>query len=146
MTPDMKLWTGRVDAGEGELARRWHQLATPFAPGLPAGIGIAGFACEGVRRNQGRVGAAAAPAVIRKALANLAWHQAYPLCDMGDVSCSDGDLDAAHLRLQRWSNWRVPGIFRWCWVVATKPPMAPGAAWPLRTGQGDRHHQFRRAL
>jgi formiminoglutamase len=52
-----------------------------------------------VRRNQGRVGAAAAPAVIRKALANLAWHQAYPLCDMGDVSCSDGDLDAAHLRL-----------------------------------------------
>jgi hypothetical protein len=28
----MKLWTGRVDAGEGELARRWHQLATPFAP------------------------------------------------------------------------------------------------------------------
>ena len=100
MTPDMKLWTGRVDAGEGELARRWHQLATPFAAGLPAGIGIAGFACdEGVRRNQGRIGAAAAPAVIRKALANLAWHQAYPLCDMGDVACDDGDLDAAHLRL-----------------------------------------------
>lgn len=100
MNPDMKLWSGRIDAGEGELARRWHQLATPFATGLPAGIGIVGFACdEGVRRNQGRVGAAAAPVVIRKALANLAWHQDRPLCDMGDVACADGDLDAAHLGL-----------------------------------------------
>ncbi|MBV8679284.1 MAG: arginase family protein, partial [Aquitalea sp.] len=88
MTPDMKIWSGRVDAGEGELARRWHQQVAAFAPGLPQGVGLVGFACdEGVRRNQGRVGAAAAPGVLRKALANLAWHQAQPLCDMGDVAC-----------------------------------------------------------
>ncbi|WP_293760662.1 formimidoylglutamase [uncultured Aquitalea sp.] len=100
MTPDMSIWTGRVDAGEGELARRWHQQVAPFAQGLPKGVGIIGFACdEGVRRNQGRVGAAAAPQTLRKALANLAWHQAQPLCDKGDVACTDGDLAAAHQRL-----------------------------------------------
>lgn len=120
MNPDMKLWSGRIDAGEGELARRWHQLATPFVPGLPAGIGIVGFACdEGVRRNQGRIGAAAAPTVIRKALANLAWHQDRPLCDMGDVACGDGDLDAAHLRL-----------------AAAVQQLATGGHFPLVLGGG----------
>ncbi|MDF0604662.1 formimidoylglutamase [Neisseriaceae bacterium TC5R-5] len=100
MTIDMSVWNGRVDADEGELARRWHQLAQPFTPGLPAGVGLLGFACdEGVRRNQGRLGAAAGPLIIRKALANLAWHQQQPLWDAGDIHCHDGDLDAAQRRL-----------------------------------------------
>ena len=39
---------------------------------------------EGVRRNKGRTGAAAAPAAIRKALAGLAWHRSAPAYDAGD--------------------------------------------------------------
>ena len=29
-TPDMKQWQGRVDAAEGELGKRWHQVVQPF--------------------------------------------------------------------------------------------------------------------
>ena len=113
MSVDMSVWSGRVDAGEGDLARRWHQLARPYAAGLEPGVGIIGFVSdEGVRRNQGRVGAAAGPAAIRKALANLAWHQPLPLCDAGDVDCADGDLDAAHIRLgERVRQLRADGHF-----------------------------------
>ncbi|OWY38133.1 formimidoylglutamase [Xenophilus sp. AP218F] len=91
----MSMWTGRVDAAEGEAARRWHQLVQPLVEGCPPGIALIGFACdEGVRRNQGRVGAAGGPHALRRALANLAWHPTLPLYDAGDVAC-DGDLDTA---------------------------------------------------
>ncbi|KZE32446.1 formimidoylglutamase [Crenobacter luteus] len=97
---DMKLWSGRIDAGEGELATRWHQQVRPCSADVAPGVALVGFACdEGVRRNQGRVGAVEAPAVLRKALANLAWHQATPVYDAGDVGCPDADLDAAQQRL-----------------------------------------------
>ena len=100
MTIDMSMWTGRVDAAEGDLARRWHQVVQPLAAGAAPGIAILGFACdEGVRRNQGRTGAVAGPLALRKALANLAWHPTLPLYDAGTVVCDDGDLDAAHQRL-----------------------------------------------
>lgn len=100
MNMDMSAWTGRVDAAEGDAARRWHQVVRPLAAGSEPGIAILGFACdEGVRRNQGRVGAAAGPQALRRALANLAWHPTLPLYDAGTVDCADGDLDAAHRRL-----------------------------------------------
>ncbi|MCX7206892.1 MAG: formimidoylglutamase [Proteobacteria bacterium] len=96
----MTVWTGRIDAAEGDAARRWHQVVQPLATNQPAGIALLGFACdEGVRRNQGRVGAVAGPVTLRKALANLAYHPTLPLYDAGDVICEDGDLDAAHQRL-----------------------------------------------
>jgi formiminoglutamase len=96
----MTVWTGRIDAAEGDAARRWHQVVQPLATNQPAGIALLGFACdEGVRRNQGRVGAVAGPVALRKALANLAYHPTLPLYDAGDVACEDGDLDAAHQRL-----------------------------------------------
>ncbi|RXZ43446.1 formimidoylglutamase [Crenobacter cavernae] len=101
---DMSVWTGRCDTGEGELATRWHQEVKPASANPEVtqtpGIALVGFACdEGVRRNQGRVGAVEAPGVLRKALANLAWHQTAPVYDAGDVSCLDADLDAAQQRL-----------------------------------------------
>lgn len=141
MSVDMSVWSGRVDAGEGDLARRWHQLARPYAAGLEPGVGIVGFACdEGVRRNQGRVGAAAGPTAIRKALANLAWHQALPLCDAGDVACADGDLDAAQARLgEQVRRLRADGHFplvlggghetaygTWCGLAAAHPDKVIG--------------------
>lgn len=100
LSPDMQLWNGRVDTGEGDRARRWHQVVRPLDDGTLPGIALLGFACdEGVARNQGRIGAAEGPAVLRRALAGLAWHPTAPLADAGDVACTDGDLAAAQQRL-----------------------------------------------
>lgn len=100
MPHTLPLWSGRIDSAEGESARRWHQVVTPLTSGQKPGIALLGFACdEGVRRNQGRTGAAAGPAVLRKALANLAWHAALPVYEAGDIACADGDLASAQQKL-----------------------------------------------
>lgn len=97
---DMTVWQGRRDPEDGELALRWHDRVQPWQTDAVPGVTLMGFACdEGVRRNKGRVGAASAPHAIRKLLANMAWHLGRPVYDGGDVSCDDGDLDAAHSRL-----------------------------------------------
>jgi formiminoglutamase len=83
-------------------ARRWHQVVTPWRDAAPPGIAILGFACDaGVARNQGRVGAAAGPQVLRRALAGLAWHggATHHLYDAGDVPCTDGQLESAQQAL-----------------------------------------------
>lgn len=96
MNIDFSLWTGRVDAAEGDRARRWHQVVQPVVQDAAAGIALLGFACdEGVRRNQGRIGAAAGPNALRRALANLAYHPTLPVYDAGNVDCVGGDLAAA---------------------------------------------------
>jgi formiminoglutamase len=96
----MSVWTGRVDAADGPRALRWHQIVKPLAPDSPPGIVLVGFACdEGVRRNGGRVGAKDGPLAIRKALANLAWHQDRPVYDAGDVRCDDEDMEGAQAQL-----------------------------------------------
>jgi formiminoglutamase len=99
--PDMSVWTGRVDAADGPQALRWHQVVKPFTPDTAStGVALIGFACdEGVRRNGGRVGAAAGPRAIRQALANMAWQDTWPVYDAGDVDCPDDDLEAAQSRL-----------------------------------------------
>lgn len=103
--PAMAEWTGRVDSDDDYDAFRWHQWVTPLDlmsdPGaLPGNLRFAflGFCCdEGIRRNQGRPGAAKSPAVIRKSMANLPclFAQEVRLYDAGDVSCQDGDLEAS---------------------------------------------------
>ncbi|RDB42982.1 formimidoylglutamase [Halomonas sp. DQ26W] len=104
---DMSTWAGREDPEPNSL--RWHQMIEPLpaagkATNTPAGIALLGFACDaGVARNHGRVGAAAGPRAIRKALANLAWHQRSPAFDAGDVAChphgSDDGMESAQSRL-----------------------------------------------
>ncbi|SDT15725.1 formimidoylglutamase [Pseudomonas oryzae] len=95
---NMDAWSGRVDP-EAD-SPRWHQRIQPLCESQQPGLALLGFACdEGVRRNQGRVGAASAPAAIRKMLANLAWHRRGPTYDAGDICCADGDLDGAQQRL-----------------------------------------------
>ena len=96
---DMTQWTGRAEPFETDRARYWYQLAEPYKQQR---IGLVGFACDqGVRRNQGRVGARAAPPLIRKAFAALPiiaeLQQRYEgqlpslLGDAGDVHCDDND-------------------------------------------------------
>lgn len=98
--PDMSLWQGRVDSEEGPLALRWHDRVQALPPGAAKGTVLLGFACdEGVNRNLGRTGAREGPAMIRRALANLAWHHEGPVYDGGDVTCEGHDLEGAQAEL-----------------------------------------------
>jgi len=94
--PDRTLWTGRVDAEDGDAGRRWHQVIAPVAS-VP-GTALIGFASDaGVARNGGRAGAAEGPAALRRMLANLAWHggEGARLYDAGDVVCEGDALEDA---------------------------------------------------
>lgn len=98
---NMDLWQGRVDPEPDGI--RWHQRVQPLADGAPAGITLLGFACDaGVIRNHGRPGARKGPQAIRKALANLAWHEAgeQHIYDGGDVVCGDDSAGDALERAQ----------------------------------------------
>lgn len=102
---DMNRWTGRAEPFETERARYWYQLAQPYEQQY---IGLVGFACDqGVRRNQGRVGARTAPPLIRQAFASLPvikeLQQRFDgqlpnlLGDAGDINCHDNDGFAASI-------------------------------------------------
>lgn len=110
-------WTGRFD-GDDAAHRRWWQAVDAYDGGTAATraegpVGAAGaeesrpatllgFASdEGVRRNKGRTGAAAAPAAIRKALGPLAFHLDRAVYDAGDVVVSGGELEAGQERAGR---------------------------------------------
>jgi formiminoglutamase len=91
-------WQGRIDATEGDLARRWHQcVSTQRAEIARPDTAILGFAVdEGVARNQGRIGAALGPSAIRRVLSNMAWHHGENrVFDAGDVHCHEQDLATA---------------------------------------------------
>lgn len=65
-------------------------------------IAILGYACdEGVRRNQGRVGAVDGSKVIRKQLGKMPNHLDLEtkLLDVGTILCYDGDMEAAQNRI-----------------------------------------------
>lgn len=103
-------WTGRFD-GDGDEHRRWWQAVAPHTPGsvAPGATGadprpavVVGFRSdEGVRRNKGRIGAAAAPEAIRHALGPLAFHLDREVFDAGDVVVEDGSLEAGQERAGR---------------------------------------------
>lgn len=107
-------WSGRHD-GDGPEHARWHQMMQVMglhghdgsdgadeADG-PAGephVALLGFRSEeGVRRNQGRVGAADGPVALRRALAPLALHGPLArgevgLHDLGDAETLGEELEA----------------------------------------------------
>ncbi|GGC80595.1 formimidoylglutamase [Tersicoccus solisilvae] len=92
-------WSGRTD-GTGPEHRRWHQAVTTGSDTADAGVALVGFASdEGVRRNQGRPGAAAGPDALRRALAPLALHTDVPIVDTGTVTVEGQDLETAQHRL-----------------------------------------------
>ncbi|MDN5601381.1 MAG: formimidoylglutamase, partial [Brachybacterium sp.] len=105
-SPDRETaWTGRHD-GDGPEHARWHQAVQVLegprdAAADPAAdhVSLLGFRSEeGVRRNRGRVGAAAGPAALRRALAPLALHGPLArgevaLHDLGDAETVGEDLE-----------------------------------------------------
>lgn len=92
------LWTCRTDPLDGDLGLRWGHLvsADPLSAGC---IALLGFPSnEGVKLNQGRVGAAWGPDALRKSLANLAAHKVRKICDLGDVNVASRDLEGSQER------------------------------------------------
>lgn len=105
--PEKNNWQGRQDS---DMSERFFQvvalkaftdfLATPITK--PTCV-ILGFACdEGVRRNQGRIGAKLGPKALRLALANIPLHgqvENLAILDVGDILCIDEDLENAQKHL-----------------------------------------------
>ena len=82
---DMTQWTGRAEPFETTRARYWYQLSLPYED---QNIGLIGFACDqGVRRNQGRVGAR----VIAELQQRFDSQLSTLLGDAGDIHCDDND-------------------------------------------------------
>ena len=100
---DMSLWTGRVEPFETQRARYWYQLAQPYDfDKAGQRVGLVGFACDqGVRRNQGRIGARAAPPLLKSTFASLPVIKEIQdsfegklttlMADAGDIECKDND-------------------------------------------------------
>lgn len=91
-------WQGRHDAEDGALGKRVHHVVKKMQveelqPHNDA-VSLLGFCSDaGVARNKGRIGAKRAPDLIRRALANMAWHNTSHLIDLGNVICDDDLLE-----------------------------------------------------
>ncbi len=104
--PNPDLWTGRL-SGKGLYLHeniRYLHLDTPKKADTDIGPAVAllGYACEeGIRRNQGRPGAAKGPDAIRHQLGRMPMHldERILLFDAGSVNCTDGDLEGTQADL-----------------------------------------------
>ncbi|WP_234111244.1 MULTISPECIES: formimidoylglutamase [Chryseobacterium] len=97
------IWNGRND-GTDILAQRIFQkvsLESDYDVISPKDFVLHGFAVdEGVRRNQGRVGAKDAPDIIRKSMSSFpVTNPEFVLKDFGNVYCEDGDLEKSQNEL-----------------------------------------------
>ena len=100
---DLSLWKGRKDENLGR-PNYWYEMVKASSleklkPSCNKQLAILGYAVdEGVKRNQGRVGAIDGPDAIRKMLAILPNHfqSQTEILDLGNVICVDEDLDATH--------------------------------------------------
>lgn len=101
--PNRGLWSGRTDHLENRASFRYHQVVE-FAEiaSSPNTCAIIGFQCEeGVRRNNGRLGASQAPDALRSELAKLPWRivEGQRLVDAGNIECQDNHLEQAQQQL-----------------------------------------------
>ncbi|MEJ8546964.1 formimidoylglutamase [Brevibacillus borstelensis] len=103
------VWTGRTDHTERRSSFRYHQVVElvdldKWQSSTDSTCAIIGFECEeGVRRNQGRIGAAKAPNAIRQALASLPWklQEGNRIIDVGNIRCENEKLEEAQEELGR---------------------------------------------
>lgn len=107
---EKKYWAGRIDAVDGAMGLRWHQILseldltqTIHKSGATQNIAFLGFCSdEGVRRNGGRVGAQLGPDQLRKAMASLPVHfdqEKLALFDAGNIICPGQQLERAQQML-----------------------------------------------
>ena len=100
--PNPKTWTGRKSDQQLYLHEKvkFDSIETV----TENTIAILGYACdEGVKRNQGRVGAFAGPDAIRRQLGKMPNHldDEVAFVDCGDVECGNGDMEAAQSMLEQ---------------------------------------------
>src|SRR5688572_110149 len=102
---DKQPWQGRTDIPANSCVFQIIQSLDIRDP-LPTleenvlSFAFIGFCCdEGVKRNHGRPGASEGPALLRRSIAKLPLQRDVKLYDAGDITCSDGDLEAAQKAL-----------------------------------------------
>jgi formiminoglutamase len=93
-SPALRLQADPDDPRLGEFVQRWQGGRCQTRPGQPI---IIGFCCdEGIRRNRGRTGAAAAPDAIRECLYRFTTWDAVSDIDLAALNCLDlGNLSVA---------------------------------------------------
>lgn len=100
-----EIWSGRKSSEELYLHEKVQCInieKESVAKNFNKSFTIFGYACdEGVRRNQGRIGAFEGPDAIRKVLAKMPNHLDYDtaLIDAGSLSCEDGKLEIIQEKL-----------------------------------------------
>lgn len=101
--PNQDLWTGRISNKWLYLHEKVHCTPLPEIPiAQKKSIALLGYACdEGVRRNQGRVGAVDGPDAIKSSFGKMPNHLASHvlLHDVGSITCQNGDMEAAQKAL-----------------------------------------------
>ncbi|QLG44675.1 formimidoylglutamase [Costertonia aggregata] len=95
-----KIWTGRKSGSQLYLHEKVACIGLDAVKkdNFEKGYAILGYACdEGVKRNQGRVGAKEGPKVIREQLAKLPNHldKDSKFLDVGTIICTDGAMEDA---------------------------------------------------
>lgn len=95
---EANLWQGRHDSLPGERffqQVRLINLANQSLDKTEKGTALVGFCSdEGIRRNDGRIGAQSGPGSLRQQLAKLPCHKDKPYVDLGNIVC-DGNLESA---------------------------------------------------
>ncbi len=101
--PNKKIWNGRL-SNLKSANQYWHENIKLSHKNLifenkivSNSIALLGYACdEGVRRNNGRVGAVKGPQEIRKQLRELGEHfHPKKVFDFGDVLCPNRDMEGS---------------------------------------------------
>lgn len=92
------IWTGRISSQELYLHEKVQCVAIDALETIAdtQSIALLGYACdEGVKRNQGRIGAVEGPAAIKSSLGKFPNHLASttPFFDVGTVECLAHELE-----------------------------------------------------
>jgi len=118
-----KIWAGRDDGSEEDV-ERWHQRvhlvdlnnqSPPVLQNDRQGFALLGFMCdEGIRRNQGRIGAAEGPSMFRQSCGSLPVHFSKDIIfiDAGDIICINSEMEKAQHALAKTVNRLVQAGYR----------------------------------
>lgn len=106
--PQKDLWTGRKTNPKAGKQYWYQQIELTDINNLTSlekktDIGLLGYACEeGVRRNQGRVGAKSGPDTLRQRLGKYAYHhKSKSVADFGNIVCEESEMETAQNELSK---------------------------------------------
>jgi len=104
--PESSNWQGRTDLPANSCLYQTIALVDlrkPLAAATTLSFALIGFCCdEGIRRNQGRVGAKEGPEQLRQVLAKFPMPRPdITIVDAGDIICEDQNLEQAQGALAR---------------------------------------------